>query len=88
MLRHHLAHQKCLVTPVTERLGYKFFGRALAVHLGGIDHGHAQVDGHLQCGDFIASLLRPFCHPPRALTEDRNRFPAGKRRRSKTRRSG
>ena len=50
-----------------------------AVHFRGIDHRHAEVDGRLQRGNFVARGLRRIAHVPRADAERRDAFAAGER---------
>ena len=49
-----------------------FFRAAFAVHFGGIDQRHAELDSQTQRRDFIRVGTLLFAHAPRALTEDRN----------------
>ena len=43
MVREHLADQEHVVAAVGDGLAHQHLGRAVGVHLGGVDDGHAQV---------------------------------------------
>ncbi len=43
-MRQDLADKKDLVTTIADCLAHEFLGSAIAVHLGGIDQRHAEVE--------------------------------------------
>lgn len=72
VVRVDLAHQEHLVAPAADGFADDFLGAPLAIHLGGVDEGHALVDPQLQCRDFGATPVRVFAHAPGALADDRD----------------
>ena len=67
-----LADQEDLIADAGQGLAEKAFGGAIAVHLGGVDQGHPQVDAGAQRGDFLFAQARILAHAPRALAERGN----------------
>ena len=60
---------------VRRRLADEFLGRAVAVHLGGIDQRHPQLDPELQRLDLVlGTRMVPLRQVPGALPEDGNRL--------------
>jgi len=60
-----LSRQKDIVAPPGDRLGNHQFG--IAVHLGGIDVGHSEIDATAQRGD--RALAIPMVDIPGALPD-------------------
>ncbi len=72
ILRIDLAHQKDLIASAVERLGNELLGLALAIHLGCIDEGEAEVETEPQGGDLFCSGCRMLPQVPSALAESRH----------------
>ena len=66
MVRQHLRDEEHLVAPPLDRLGHDEFG--LAIHLGGVDMAHPEIEAPPQGGDGVG----PVClvEVPRALSDD------------------
>lgn len=79
MMRQHLADDEQALAHVGERVADKRLGRAVAVHLRGIDERHAEIDALAQRGDLGCALRGPLAHFPGALPELRYAFAAGQR---------
>ena len=60
---------------VTIGLADQPFGRAVAVHLGGVDQRHAEVEPQPQRIRLLGGTARPLAHPPRPLPDGRNLRP-------------
>ena len=58
---------------------HDFLGSAVAVHFGGIDECHAEVEPDRQRGRFHRSARIALAHPPRSLAELRDARAVGKR---------
>jgi hypothetical protein len=66
--RQHLRHEKNLIASPLDRPRHKRLG--LAIHLGGIDMGHAEIDAALERSDrggVVAAV-----HLPGPLPDDRD----------------
>jgi hypothetical protein len=74
--RQHLADEKDLIAPVNQRLADELLGRAVAVHFRGVDDRHAEINGHLQRGDFLIALPPCVSNVPGADAEYRHAFAA------------
>ena len=72
VVRIDLAHQKHLGALTRDRLGHHFFRAALAIHLGGVDQRHAEVDAEPQRVDDIGAAGARLAHTPRAEAQHRD----------------
>src|SRR5262249_33322390 len=63
----HLRHEEDLVAPPGDRLPDDLFDPARAVHLGGVDMGHAGIDAGTERGDRSPPVA---LHVPGALPDD------------------
>ena len=75
--RQHLADDEHAVAFAGDRLGDDLLGRTVAIHLRGVDQGHAQVDPGLQRRDLVLAPGLALAHAPRAEAEGRHRFAGG-----------
>ena len=71
-----LADQKNPVASAANRLTDELFGRPVAVHFGGIDQRHAEVDALLQGRNFLAAPGRILADHPGAHAQGRHLFSA------------
>ena len=73
-MRIHLANNEHALALTLDRIGHDFFRAAFAVHFGGIDQCHAELDSEAQGRDFI--LVRPLvlAHAPCALAKHGHAF--------------
>ena len=69
VLRIHLADQEDLLAQPRKRLAEEALGGAVAVHLGGVDQGHAKVDAGQQRLCFRLATFQGVTHPPSSLTD-------------------
>jgi hypothetical protein len=67
VVRIGLADQKHLVPLARDRFPDQLFCSSLAIHFGGIDQGHAQLDPFAQSCDLSGTTKRIFGHHPCAL---------------------
>ena len=72
VMRQHLADQEYLRPPAGYRFTDHLLRSTFAVHLGGVDERHAQVEPQTQGGNLFPAPVVPFAHTPRALTENRD----------------
>ena len=72
IVRQHLADDEDFVAPARDRFGDDFLGAAVAIHLGGVDQGHAEIDAEPQRRDLLVALPAVLAHVPGALAERRN----------------
>jgi hypothetical protein len=70
ILRQHLGDEEDLVPPARDRLADAPFGGAGAVHLGGVDVGHAEIEPAPQGGHGLR--LVALLEVPRALPDHRD----------------
>ena len=75
----HFAYDEYPLAHAANRFCDQRFGTAVAVHLGGIDERHAELDAQAQSSDLLLALRRLLAHVPGALTERRHRLPATQR---------
>ena len=75
----HLADDEAFVAPALHSLGDHLFGAAIAVHLGGVDQRHAEIEPELERRDFFIPHARILAHVPGALTELRHCLAGGER---------
>src|SRR5437763_11632857 len=66
-----------MVAPVADRLADQLLGRALAVHLGGIDERHPELDSALQRRDLLRAAAGAIADIPGTEAKGRN-FAAGR----------
>ena len=78
ILRQHLAHDEHLVAAPLDGLGHDPLGLSVAIHLGGVDQRHAEVEAELECRDFGVAQAWALAHVPRALAEAGHDLSAGK----------
>ena len=71
----HLGDQKHRVAPSRDGLAHQLLGGALAIHLGGVDVGHAALDAALQRGDGLAAVAG--FDKPAALADHGHALPGG-----------
>jgi hypothetical protein len=64
----HLGHQEDLITTPVDCLADEFLGCAPAIHLGGIDQRHAEVETKAQRRDLVRPALRVIAQVPRGET--------------------
>src|SRR6185369_9622027 len=67
------------LAPAADRLADQPLGGTVAVHLGGVDQGHAEVDAGLQRGDLRRPAGGLFAHHPGPHAKGRNPFAGGQR---------
>jgi hypothetical protein len=67
-----LAHHEGLVAPAADRLAHDFLRAALAVHLGGVEEGHAEVEPETHGRDLGLALRRVLAHVPRSHAQPRH----------------
>ena len=68
-MRIHFGNNEHAIALILDCIGHNFFRAAFAVHLGGIDQRHAEVDSKSQGSDFIVVRLLVLAHAPGALTQ-------------------
>ena len=67
ILRQHLADDEHLVAATCDGFGHDPLGFAVAIHLGGIDQRHAEVEPELERCHFVVAqrrALSPMRHVP------------------------
>jgi hypothetical protein len=69
VVREHLADEEHVVAAVGDGLAYQHLGRAVGVHLGGVDDGHAQAYTEAQRRDLRGPALGPFGEMAGALSQ-------------------
>ena len=79
ILGQHLADDEAFVAPPGHRLGDHLLGAAIAVHLGGVDQRHAEIEPELQRRHLVLARPPAFAHMPGALAELRHFLAGGKR---------
>ena len=67
--REHLADDLDFAAAALDRLGDDQLG--IAIHLGGIEQCHPQIDAALQGGNLVGVFAPVLAHAPGALAEDR-----------------
>ena len=67
VVRQHLADDEQSVAVALHRLGDDLLGDAVAVHLGGVDQGDAEIDAEPQRLDLVGMAAAAFAHVPGAL---------------------
>ena len=67
-----LADDEDLVAPAPDRLADDLFGAAVAVHFGGVDQRHAEIDAGLEAFDLGPGMTGILTHRPGALAERRH----------------
>lgn len=72
VVRIDLAHQEHLVASVSDRLGDEFLGPALAIHLGGIDQGEAEVETEPERCNLLRAARPVLRHVPSPQAERRH----------------
>ena len=72
-----LADEEDLSRQVPNRLADELLGPALAVHLGGVDQGHAELDAEPERRDLLRSAAAVLPHAPGALAERDDLLAAG-----------
>jgi hypothetical protein len=82
VLRIDFADQEDLVAQARERVTQQSLGRAVAVHLGGVDQAHAELDASTRRSGLLALQTAVLAHPPCALAKRRDAGPAGQINRS------
>ena len=70
VVRVDLADQKNLVALPFDRATHYFLCAAIAIHLGGVDQRHAEIDSQLQRRDFALALPCPLAHLPCPQADD------------------
>src|SRR5436305_8872027 len=78
-MRIHFGDNKHAIALILDCIRYDFFRTAFAIHLGGIDQCHAQLDSEPQCGDLILVRSCILAHAPGTLTQYWNALAIGKR---------
>src|SRR5437867_13029788 len=78
-MRINLRNNEDAIALTLDCIGHNFFRAAFAIHLGGIDQCHAQLDSEAQCGDLILVRSYILAHAPGALTQYWNALAIGKR---------
>ena len=53
-----LADEEDLITMIGDGLADELLRGAIAVHLGGVDQCHAQVEPEAECGDLVLATCR------------------------------
>ena len=74
IFRKDLRNEKHFVTSPADRICNYLFGAAVAVHLGGVDQRHAQIQSELQGCDFLGVLAAIFSHSPGTLAQGGDAF--------------
>jgi hypothetical protein len=74
VLRQNLRHQEHIVAAAEDRVTDQPFGGAVAVHLGGVDEGHLQVEAQPQRGELLVAAHRVLTEAPSALPQHGNLF--------------
>jgi hypothetical protein len=77
ILRQHLAHDKHLVAASLDGLGHDPLGLSVAIHLGGVDQPHAELEAELERGDLLGPATRALAHAPGPLAEARHASASG-----------
>jgi len=77
VVRIHLADHEGPVALAGDRLRHHLLGAAVAVHLGGVDQRHAQVEAEAQRGGLVLGAALALTHPPGALADGRYRGAVG-----------
>jgi len=77
VMRIHLADKEHLVTQSCKRFAEQRLGCAVAVHFGGIDQRHAELDAASQRVDLSRAARRLLAHLPCALPEFRDALAVG-----------
>lgn len=77
-MRIRLRNNEHAIPLVLDRVSHNLFRAAFAVHFGGIDQCHAELDSKPQCGDFILVRPRVLAHAPGTLAEHRYARAIGK----------
>jgi hypothetical protein len=72
VMRIELAHDVYRVAAPADRLAHDFLGAAPAVHLGGVDEVHAEVEAQLQRAHFLRAPPLLFPHVPRPHAQARH----------------
>ena len=75
VLRIDLADQEDLFAHAAERLTEQGLRYAVAVHFGGIDQGHAEIDPRAKGADLLLAQASVLAHSPGALAEGRHGRP-------------
>ena len=76
-MRIDFGDQEHLLALPGDGLADHALGGAVAVHLGGVDQGHAKLDPEADGGDFLFRRSRPFADLPGPLAQRRNFGPVG-----------
>lgn len=66
-----LADDEDLVTPPANGLAYHLFRATVAIHLGGVDERHAEIQTQSERGHLVGATDRLLAHAPRPLAENR-----------------
>ena len=69
VVRIHLGYYSDLIAPAGDCTRDDFLGAAVAVHLGGVDERHAEVEAERERRNFVRRALAPLAHPPRPLPQ-------------------
>ena len=69
-VRQHLADQEDLVAAAGDRLADELLGPAVAVHLGGVDQRHPQVEAEAQRRDLLPPERGVLGHMPGSHAEN------------------
>ena len=77
ILRQHLADDEDLVAAPGDRLGHDPLGFAVAIHLGGVDQRHAEVEPELERGNLLVAKAAALAHAPSAVAEPRHSLAGG-----------
>src|SRR5437667_10755657 len=77
-MRIHFGNNEHAIALTLDCVGHDFFRAAFAVHFGGIDQRHTELDSEPQCGHFILVRPRVLAHAPGALTQHGYGFAIGK----------
>ena len=79
ILGQHLADDEAFVAPPLHGLGDDLLGAAIAIHLGGVDQRHAEIEPELERRDLVFAHPPALAHVPGALAELRHGL-AGRQR--------
>jgi hypothetical protein len=72
ILRQHFAHQKNLIAPPGNCFRDQFLGGAVAIHLGGIDQRHAEIEPGAQRLELVGPPRTLLAELPGPLTKNRD----------------
>jgi hypothetical protein len=71
-MRVDLADDEDGVAPAGDGLAHDLLGAAFAIHFGGVDEGHAEIDAKRQRRHHVGTARARFAHAPGAEPEHRD----------------